>query len=255
MASSPILEKVNNLTSTQALVIGLGLAFLYYQTAFNDGSQIEAQMASLAAQIEEETVKKKETERLIEEESKMRAEIGTLGEKFNVAAKKIPVDFKSQEFIDMVTDLAKKSGTFLSTIEPLPMEARANYDELKIKVGLKGTYSNLTLFLYYIASVERISNIINFNYRILEAQGSDVDTKSGGTIQMDAEISSYRFRQNKEKPADANGAGAEVNTSSNFLDFPTFRKSISLASKFQENWHPNENNNRWVTTGDKRGAL
>lgn len=188
---------LQNVSMTAATIFGILLGSYYYFGGFyDDGSRLEGQINQTKVLIQNAEVKKKETEKLLAEEGELKREVGELGEKFKSVSSKLPINLKTQEIIDTVNQLAKNSGCKVVSIKPGTVAVKELYDEIPIQVEMRGAFSNLVVFMYYLATLERVTYTSDVSF-VNSAAGYD------GNLKFVTSVVSFRFRQPAEpKPSD-----------------------------------------------------
>lgn len=194
------LLRLASFTFQKAFVFSVICGVLYYFMFFDDGSQIEAQISTLDAQIQAEDARAAETDKALQEVEQVRTTVGALSEQFNLVSKALPDTIQNSEIIRTVDRTAKASGVLIKSKEPLPPENKEYYEEVPVRVVMEGTYSELTLFLYYLANYERIMKVKNFTI----TQPPTVDGQRPKRLTLSGNVVSYRFIANS-KSLDATG--------------------------------------------------
>ncbi len=194
-----ILNLLSRLSMPKIIGVGIGLMALYYFMLFNDGSQLQAQIVGLQGQIAQEEVKKKETDKAIQEEALVKQEVGSLAEKFEEASRRLPSDLNSADVIRSIQDVVKKSGCKIKSLKPLDPKKSDILEELPIGVTVEGSFGELTLFIYYVSQTQRIIQTRDFKIsRPTDARGS--------TLQLDGQIVTYRYMPEEKKNEATPGA-------------------------------------------------
>jgi type IV pilus assembly protein PilO len=191
---------------SKTLAISAVVAGAYYFWMYNDGSLLENNIKTINGQISAEEAKKKNTEKVLAEASQFKSEIGSLGEKFKSASEKLPTEFKAQQLIDMINATAKDAGIKVVNLQPGAVIKKLNYDEIPVKVKLRGSYGNIVVFLYFMGSMERITHIRNFAFQ------NDQNESKAGLLGFEANIVSFRFRADEgddESKSSVNASGGK----------------------------------------------
>jgi type IV pilus assembly protein PilO len=184
---------LQNLSMMAALIVGTLVGAYYYGNHYNDGTQLENQISGTKGQIQEAENKKKETERLLAEEGQMKKEVGELAEKFKEVSSKLPINLKTQEIIDTINQLAKNSGCKVVTIKPGSTSVKELYDEIPVQVEMRGAFSNLVVFMYYLATLERVTYTTDISF-------VNAATAYDGNLRFNTSVISFRFRQPTAAP-------------------------------------------------------
>jgi type IV pilus assembly protein PilO len=206
---------LQNVSITASVIFGLLLGSYYYFGGFyDDGSKLEAKIAETQALIQQAELKKKETTKLLAEEGELKKDVGELAEKFKEVSSKLPNNLRTQEIIDTVNQLAKNAGCKVVLIKPGPVVTKELYDEIPIQVEMRGAFSNLVVFMYYLATLERVTYTSDVSF-------SNFGPAYDGNLKFATSVVSFRFRQPAEqknedgkpkevKPPQQNKAGGDV---------------------------------------------
>jgi type IV pilus assembly protein PilO len=172
------------------ILAGIVTAF-YYFTLFDDGGSIDQRSLQIQQQLSEEQKKVGESEKAIKRVEQIRASLASLHEQFKVAAQQLPEEIKASEILKTVDTLAKSAGVSIKVKEPREAKKEEIVETLPLHIRLQGSYSEVTMFLYYISIMERITRITSFT---MQPAPTLLGVKSKpGTLAFDGEIMSYRY--------------------------------------------------------------
>lgn len=180
----------------KCMIISAVMAFLYYQTMYNDGSKLETQIAAVQENINKEEAKAKEADSALQEVEKIRATVGALSDQFKTVSQALPSEVQMSDIIRTVDTVSRASGVSIKTKEPRPVENKEYYEEIPLKITMEGTYSEITLFLYYLASTERIMKVEDFSM----ATPGTGEKVPPGRLLFEGQVVSYRFLGTGSKP-------------------------------------------------------
>ncbi len=178
-----------------AFILNALLTGYYYSNIYNDGTLIEKQIKETSKLENQEQKKKKETEKLLAEQEVLKQEVGLLAGQFKDISSQLPLSLKTQEVIDTINKLAKNSGCRVVSIKPERTEIKELYEEIPIRVELNGQFSSLVMFMYYIASLERVTDLDGLQL-MNEAQNYT------GNLKMSTTIVSFKYRPPEIKESD-----------------------------------------------------
>lgn len=195
-----LLMRLSTFSYQKAFIIGLLLAGLYYLMMFDDGSSIQSQIQTVQASIAEEEQKAQQADAALKEVEQVRVTVGALSEQFRIVSQALPTDIQMSDIIRAVDAVSKSSGVSIKTKEPRPTINREYYEEIPLRIAMEGTYSEVTLFLYYLASTERIMKVNNF---VISQQIQNERPTS--RLLFEGQVVSYRFL-GEAKPTDATAA-------------------------------------------------
>jgi len=184
--------RLASFTLRKALIFGLIAGGIYYFMAFDDGSSIRADIDKVQKDIQEQEAKSKEAEAALKEVEQVRAAVGALSDQFKMVAQAIPTDVNMADIIRAVDTVARAAGIAVKSKEPRDPVNYEYYEEIPIKVTLEGSFSQITMFLYYIASLERIMKVKTFSISYPSSANLSGGAPSNKLV-FDGVVMSYRF--------------------------------------------------------------
>ena len=190
--SSPAIQTLNNLNFGQTAALALIVGGLYWMNVYNDGSKLVAQIAETQTSLQAEEEKKKETDKVKEKEAAIKNEVGALSDKFREVTARFPVNLKSDEIISTVNQLAKSSNVRVVTVKKESVETRELYEEIPVRLEVTGTFNNLMMLMYNIGTLERVTNLGNFEF-------SSTTNEYTGTLKLITKVIGYKYRKPAEK--------------------------------------------------------
>ncbi len=203
--SSSVGQILAQITYPKAVGLSLLVGAFYYFNIYDDGSKLVAQIneVKLNTQVEEE--KKKETDQVKAEEKAIKDQVGALAEKFIEVTARFPINLKSDEIISTINTLAKSANIRVTSVKKESVEAKELYEEVPLSLEFNGTFNNLLLLLYNIASLERVTNLGDFEF-------SNLNGDYDGNIKLLTKVIGYKYRKPPEKPvsADESAVGTEA---------------------------------------------
>jgi type IV pilus assembly protein PilO len=197
-----ILIRLAVMTMQRVAVIGVAFAVVYYFTMYNDGSAIETQIQQVQQNIQQEESKAQEAESALKEVERVRAAVGALAEQFRVVSQALPSEVQMADIIRTVDTISRTAGVSVKSKEPQPIVNHDYYEEIPLKISLQGTYSEITMFLYYVTSLERVMRIKSFTIGSPSANNGGVHENPlapVGHLNFEGEIESFRFIPEKAK--------------------------------------------------------
>lgn len=187
-----ILDKLAQLTAVQLVILAGMSGGFYYYTLFNDGSQLDAQASQLDVEISTQQAKKKETEELLKEESRMKELIVQQTNKYAEIAKRLPSQLTTLQLNESIDNFVKASGVVIKSKRPGNAEKQEIVEEIPIQVTLEGTFSELTAFIYQLSSNERVTTLKTFSMQ----QSSD-----SGRATLEGNVVGYKLLAEVKAPA------------------------------------------------------
>jgi type IV pilus assembly protein PilO len=189
-----ILIRLAVMTMQRVAMIGVALAVVYYFTGYNDGSQVEASIQKVQADIQAAEGQAREAEAALKEVERVRAAVGALGEQFRVVSQALPSEVQMADIIRTVDTVSKTAGVSIKSKEPQSVINHDYYEEIPLKISMEGTYSEITMFLYYISSLERVMRVKSFVIAVADTRNRPQSPLSAvGHLDFEGQIESFRF--------------------------------------------------------------
>lgn len=205
-----VLIRLAVMTMQKVAIIGVALAVVYYFTMYNDGSTIETQIQKVQADIQQEEAKAQQAEAALKEVERVRAAVGALGEQFRVVSQALPSEVQMADIVRTVDTISKTAGVSVKSKEPQPVINHDYYEEIPLKISMEGTFSEVTMFLYYISSLERVMRIKSFVISVPQSNsGVNSPLAPVGHLSFDGEIESFRFIPEKASATPGTPGGAQ----------------------------------------------
>lgn len=189
-----LLLKLAALSTQRLLLLGLFLAGVYFVTLYDDGSAIKTQISNIDSQLQLQLQKEKETDKALQEVEKIRATVGELSEQFRIVSQALPSEIQMSDIIREVDRVAQISGVIIKSKEPRANVSHGYYEEIPLHIVMQGSFSEMGLFLYNIASVERMMKAKDFSMTRLS-----IDKTMSGKLLFEGQVVSYRFVGEKTK--------------------------------------------------------
>jgi type IV pilus assembly protein PilO len=184
------------ITFPKAILISLLIGGLYYANFYDDGSRLEQEIATKKVEIKEEEEKKIETDRVKAKEKEIFEEVGRSAEKYKEVTARFPVNLKSDEIISMVNVLAKSTNVRVISVKKEEVVAKELYEEVPVRLELSGTFNNLVVLMYNIATLERITNLGDFDF-------SNSQGEYNGNIKLITTVIGYKYRKPPDPPPES----------------------------------------------------
>lgn len=193
-----LLLRLAGMTMQRVLIGSLILGAIYFFTMYNDGSGIEKQIKTVDEEIKTEEVKAKASDAAIKEVEQIRTAVGELSEQFKMVSQAMPSEIQMSDMIRAVDTTSRASGVSIKTKEPKPITNFGYYEEIPLRITMEGSFSEITMFLYYMASQERIMKVNKF--MIMTPNAND-KTSTQGRLFFDGQVVSFKYIGEPEKPA------------------------------------------------------
>jgi type IV pilus assembly protein PilO len=200
-----ILIRLASFSFQKCLVFSAILGGIYYFTAFDDGSSIQAKIQETESKVKEQEDQAQKSEAALKEVEQVRATVGALSEQFKTVSNALPSEVMMADIIRTVDFVSRKSGVSIKTKEPKAVINRDYYEEIPLRITLEGTYAEITTFLFYLASTERIMKVNNFVMSMPSSAGKGFNPSR---LLFEGQVISYRFIGNQAAAASGKGAPA-----------------------------------------------
>lgn len=167
------LKLITELSVGKLAVLGLIVTLLYFLIYYENGDDLQALITAAEANLAQESTKKAETTKILQEESEMKANIVELARKLEVVKSKIPSNFKDNDLIVLINQSASLSGLNIEQLAKRTNNAglgaqtgfeTANtklIEEIVFNVSLTGTFNRFLDFTDRIAKNERMVRLKN----------------------------------------------------------------------------------------------
>lgn len=197
--------RLASMSNKSIMVVALIATLLYYFAFFNDGSALRKNIENTDALVRTEEEKAAVSDAALREVEQVRAAVGTLVDQFKTVSTQLPTEVAMSDVIRAVDMVSKTTGVSIKVKEPQPMVRRDILEELPLKIQMEGTYGEITSFLFYISSLERIMKVRTLDMALqmpLINNFGGPPPKSTGKLNFEGEIVSYRFvGEEKTEPA------------------------------------------------------
>jgi type IV pilus assembly protein PilO len=126
--------------------------------------------------------------------AQLKAEAEKFGQDLEVMRQLVPTGNEVPALLEQVSTAARRVGLDISDVQPLPQITGDQYDAYKYRMSVKGSYSQVALFLANVGSLQRIVAPVNLSLNPLA--GADPRKKAPRSQTLDArfEIQTYVAR-------------------------------------------------------------
>lgn len=177
-----IFERLSYYSMLQIIGFGLIAGGFYYFTAYDDGAAIYAQIATINSQIQQEEVRKKDTEATLKEEASMKDSVGQLSQQYQEISRRLPSALYSIDINRSIDTFARTAGVNVRSKRPGDTVRKEIVDEVPVQVVLEGSYAELAQFVYYVSTAERLTRVRNFVISRDSERGSSTKLKFEGQV-------------------------------------------------------------------------
>lgn len=201
-----VLIRLAVMTMQKVAIIGVVMAVVYYLTMYNDGSAIETQIQGVQTEIQQAEAKAQQADAALKEVERVRAAVGALGEQFRVVSQALPSEVQMADIIRTIDTIAKTAGVSVKSKEPQPVVNHDYFEEIPLKISMEGTFSEITMFLYYVSSLERVMRVKSFLISLPQNNNSNRSAITPvGHLNFEGQIESFRFIPEKAVMPSAGG--------------------------------------------------
>lgn len=186
-----LLLRLAGMSMQRALIFAVVAAGFFYVSMYDDGGAIDSRRTLVEKQIQEEQKKSKESEVALKELEQYRGAVGALNAQFKIAAQQLPSEISASEILKSIDTISKSTGVSIKSKEPKASKREDILELLPLRVTVHGSYSEITMFLYYLSSMERITRVVNFAFT--QPNSTDLAKMKHGTLVFDGEIVSYKY--------------------------------------------------------------
>ena len=126
--------------------------------------------------------------------AQLKAEAEQYGQDLEVMRQLVPTGNEVPALLEQVSTAARRVGLDIADVQPLPQITGDQYDAYKYRMSVKGSYSEIALFLANVGSLQRIVAPVNLSLNPLA--GADPRKKGPRSQTLDArfEIQTYVAR-------------------------------------------------------------
>ena len=189
-------ERLQQLTYSKVLLLGLLIAGLYYAIGYDNGKNLKNSAEQMKVQIKEKAAEIKDLELQAERIINMKKMMGVLGEDLENFLAYIPEKMSITDLMKIISTEAESAGVNVNRMgefrSPSPsrvLEKGQFYEELAVELNLQGTYAQLLLFLSYLTKLDKILSVSQLSMESNAQQGD----RESPIISFNCVILGYRY--------------------------------------------------------------
>ncbi|WP_374001370.1 type 4a pilus biogenesis protein PilO [Bdellovibrio bacteriovorus] len=182
-------------TIGKILMIGLALTGLYWNFIYDDGSAVDAQIATVNQQLQEEENKKKDTDATLKQVQEMQEKVGQLSQKYQEISRRLPAVLFSIDINKAIDDFARNAGVSVKSKKPGENVKKEVVEEVPVEVSLEGSYAELAQFTFLVSTAERMARVQN-----IVVSESEPGSKK---LKFEGQVVGYKLAPEEKKPAAA----------------------------------------------------
>lgn len=180
-------------TIGKILMIGLALTGLYWNFIYDDGSAVDAQIATVNQQLQEEENKKKDTDATLKQVQEMQEKVGQLSQKYQEISRRLPAVLFSIDINKAIDDFARNAGVSVKSKKPGENVKKEVVEEVPVEVSLEGSYAELAQFTFLVSTAERMARVQN-----IVLTESEPGSKR---LKFEGQVVGYKLAPEEKKPA------------------------------------------------------
>lgn len=190
------MEFFSRLTFGLAVVLGAGIAALYYLMLFDDGKVLEKEINDLQVQMAVKAKEKTKLQKDIQESLKIKERVNTLSDQFREALQYLPSEWHSDELISDISKQAQISGATIVKMSPQKeIITKDIYEEMRVDFELKGSFVSLMLFVANISKIKRLIEVSELYFK-----NEKIDAESP-ILNLSGRLIAFRYLSKEDQGA------------------------------------------------------
>ena len=186
-------ELLNRLTMGRALMLGVGIAIIYYFLLFDDGSVHRAAIAQSQQQIADFEKQIADSQKKLDQAAVYKRTVAEVGGTITKLLSLIPEKFGMPDLMRIISNEAKVAGSSLATLTPKNVTVSPlakEFEELTVTLELQGSFLQHMMFLSNLTKQNQILVVRRFNLNVTKEGHGDDPTQT----KFSADIVAYRYR-------------------------------------------------------------
>ena len=181
------------------MMMGFSTGF-YYLAFFDDGSSLKKQIAKATDDLKKEKDKEKITDDSLKERDVVVAAIAESNNAIAAITQQLPQELGVAEILRGIDAIAMSTGVKIVKKEPRTSKTDELVEAIPLSIKAEGKFSELTTFIYYISSLNRLTRVNSFAFTEYKKQSSrDKKEVESDILSFDSEIVSYRMLTEQER--------------------------------------------------------
>ncbi len=165
------------------------LFFLLIQPKYNEMKELDAQLATLQKQVQENRI-------LAARLPILQKEYDQLNRQLEAALTELPNEKEIPGLLTSVTDEGKKAGLDFLVFRPQAEQPKGFYAAVPVDITVSGTFSSVGNFFEAVGNLPRIMNISNVKFSDIKSSGERT------TLKVTCLATTFRFLEKKEQKND-----------------------------------------------------
>lgn len=206
-----IVVQIAKISWSKVFLFGLIAGGLYWIVGFNDGKDLQTELANTKQQLIEAQKQLAATKEAVASADNFEREVKDTVDQFNrVVPELMPDKMSTADLMTIASDVSNKSGVKLVKTEPRPGVDKTDfYDTTRIAISLEGNFSQIVMFL---SNLSRIPKLMTFDHVDVGYAEGNTDLESPRLI-LNGIMVGYKYLKRgtekkdaaaKVKPGDAN---------------------------------------------------
>ncbi len=188
------MTKIAGQSINRIALFSLIAAAIYFFTMYDSGALIDQQIIDLKVQIDVETGKKSETEKILKKEEQMRADVALLAKTYEDVKAKIPIEFDASEMRLIVEQISSSAGVKIAKLTNTqdnrtlgPAFQQSLVEQVVMDYELQGHYNQILNFITELSKVEKILKIEDFRIEPIR-----LGTSPSTTLKITTKVIGYK---------------------------------------------------------------
>jgi Tfp pilus assembly protein PilO len=195
--------QLGEMTWGKIFVAGLVIAGLYWALYYDDGSTLTTNIQSLNQQYSEAERQLRETKEAMADAEQFERAVRQNEVQFEKVLEYLPSEMNANELTRMITQQIQISGGEVVSTKAQPnIEKRDFYEMTRLEFVIKGSFSQVVLFLSSLSKVQRLLTFDKLSIRLDQSRAGQ-DTASP-SVDLQGVVVGYRYL----KDATADGGGS-----------------------------------------------
>ena len=174
---------------------------LYWMTMYNDGDGYRQNLATINQELEQEEIKKKDTDATLKQVQEMKDKIGTLSTKYEEISKRLPESLYSIDLNKIIDVYAKESGVGVKNKRPGENKIGEVIEEVPVEVVIEGKYGQVAKFAYLVASAQRMSRLRDVVLSVSTGEEASNGKNSEMRLKLEGRVVGYKLAPVVNQPA------------------------------------------------------
>ncbi len=179
------------------VLAGVGYGGYEYYTFQNEQvPQYEGERKQLEQKVGSKQQELKKVQEFSKNIESIKQELKELNAQLEVALEHMPRQFNLAALLRRLHLLAQNSGLELHTFKPSSNEEKSGdafYSTLNIDFEIRGTYTQILLFLDQVSRLKRIINTDAIKFIVTGGSSDNANKTSGVMLSASAKVKTYRF--------------------------------------------------------------